>query len=596
MALYTQESIDRVKLAIDIVELVGARTELRRVGTRFTGLCPFHDERTPSFGVNPELSLFHCFGCGESGDAIGFVQKTEGLDFRESIELLADRYGIELKLENEDPAEEERRRHRARLMTLLDRAAEYYSRYLWDSDEAARARAYLSERGLSDDVLRAYRVGFSPSAWDKLTGGARRDGYSEQELVAAGLGKSGRQGGFGDGFRGRIMFPLADPRGRVLGFGARMLDEGRGPKYLNTSQNEIYHKGRQLFGLHLARGPAAKEARIVVVEGYTDVLALHQAGLEGCVAIMGTSLTEEQMAELARAANRIYLALDADKAGQNAMLRAARMAGSRDVELRVVTMPEGRDPAEIIAADGREVFDGLLADALSVPEFEVRRVLATADLSTARGRDHALELARPLIATVPERTASRDELVRHVADRLDVPTSYVVTSLDRQRAPARPAASTTRGPGGGHGPDQGAPGSAPIEALIGAERDLLAMCIADPRIAAPYLAKLTDDHLSSGPLRRLRALLAECPDDPIAALPSGDPELAAVAGEVAMRSEEVPTEGVVIRLGFLQLDLRRIDRELRAAVATRDHATQRGLWAERESVRNELEEVMGQAS
>ncbi len=401
--------------------------------------------------------------------------------------------------------------------------------------------------------------------------------------------------GFFDRFRGRIMFPLADPRGRVLGFGARMLGEGRGPKYLNTSQNEIYHKGRQLFGLHLARGPAAKEARMVVVEGYTDVLALHQSGLEGVVAIMGTSLTEEQMAELARAANRIYLALDADKAGQNAMLRAARMAGSRDVELRVVTMPEGRDPAEIIATDGRGAFDGLLADALTVPEFEVRRVLATADLSTARGRDQALELARPLIATVPERTASRDELVRHVADRLDVPTSYVVTSLDGRRAPSRPATRETdsrEDPG----PEGGAPGSAPIEALIGAERDFLAMVIAEPRTAAPYLAKLTDGHLSSGPLRRLRALIAEHPTDPIAALPSGDPELAAVTGEVAMRAEEVPTEGVVIRLGFLQLDLRRIDRELRAAGAAGDHAAQRRLWAEREAVRNELEEVMGQAS
>ncbi len=319
---------------------------------------------------------------------------------------------------NLDPAG----RHRD--LDLLEETADFYCRYLRESPEADRAREYLAGRGFSERVLDAFRVGYSPTRWSTVLERARDSGFTDRELIETGLAMHGRAGGFVDRFRGRIMFPLADPRGRVLGFGARMLDAGRGPKYLNTSQNEIYHKGRQLFGLHLARAPAIKEGRIVVVEGYTDVLALHQAGIEESVAIMGTSLTEEQMAELARAANRIYLAVDADRAGQNAMLRAARMAGTRDVELRVATLPEGRDPAEIIAAGGRESFDRLLGDALSVPEFEVRRVLATADLSVPAGRGRALRSARSLIAKIsPGR--ERDELIRLVADRLGLPPPAV---------------------------------------------------------------------------------------------------------------------------------------------------------------------------
>ena len=291
MALYTRDSIDRLRDVVDMEELVGTKTDLRRVGSRLTGLCPFHDERTPSFSVNVADKLFYCFGCHAKGDAIGFVEQTEGLDFRESVEFLAERYGVELELENEDPQAEARRRRRERLLALLDRAARYYASYLSDSAEAGRAREYLAGRGLSEETLRDFRVGYSPSAWDRMLLGARQGGYSEEELMAAGLAQRGRNGGIFDRFRGRIMFPLADGRGRVLGFGARQMGEGRGPKYLNTSENEIYHKGRQLFGLDLARREAAKSGRIVVVEGYTDVLALHQAGIREAVAIMGTALT-----------------------------------------------------------------------------------------------------------------------------------------------------------------------------------------------------------------------------------------------------------------------------------------------------------------
>src|SRR4051795_4443046 len=212
MGLYTQESIDRVRDAVDMVELVGARSDLRRVGSRWTGLCPFHDERTPSFSVEAEKKLYHCFGCGASGDAFAFVQEIEQLTFKEAVEQLADRYGVELKREQEDPEAEERRKKRERLLTLLDRVAAYYERVLWESPEAAPAREYLAGRGLGEEVLRKFRVGYGPSAWDSVMMAAQRLGFSREELAAAGLGQRGRQGGFYDRFRARIMFPLADPR------------------------------------------------------------------------------------------------------------------------------------------------------------------------------------------------------------------------------------------------------------------------------------------------------------------------------------------------------------------------------------------------
>src|SRR3954451_17367676 len=483
MRLYTKDSIERVKDAVDMVELVGARADLRRVGSRWTGLCPFHDERTPSFSVDGDRGFYHCFGCGASGDAIGFVEAIEGLTFKEAVESLADRYGVELKREQEDPQAEEERRRRERLLKLVERTTAYYERVLWESAEAAHAREYLAGRGLEEDVLRTFRVGYSPSAWDKILMAAQRDGFSREELLAAGLAQQNRNGQVYDRFRARIMFPLSDARGRVLGFGARMLEEGRGPKYLNTSENSIYHKGRQLFGIHQARAAAASAGRIVAVEGYTDVLALHQAGIREVVAIMGTALTQEQLAELRRAAPTAYFALDADRAGQEAMLRAGHMAKERGLELLVVQLPEARDPAELVAEEGAEAFGKLLDGALTVADFEVRRALAAADLTTPRGRDRALDEIRPIVASVPPRTATRDELVRLVADRLDIDATYVMTQAGRAvRPPAEPSSQMpVRRP------------LAPLDAGAKRERDFLSMCVGS-ELGREYLERLERSH------------------------------------------------------------------------------------------------------
>jgi DNA primase len=581
---FTKESIERVKDAVDMVELVGARTELRRAGGRMVGLCPFHDERTPSFSVNVEQKLYHCFGCGEGGDAIGFVQQTEALDFPGAVEFLATRYGVELKREEEDPQAEERRRRRERLLRLLERATIFYERYLWEAAEAEPARRYLAGRGLSEQVLRDFRIGYAPKAWDRVITAAQRDGFTEQELAGAGLGRRGRQGGFGDLFRGRIIFPLAEARGRVLGFGARAMRDDQRPKYMNTPEGDLYHKRRQLFGVDRARAAIAKARQVIVVEGYTDVLALHAGDVQQAVAIMGTALTPEQFAELARAAGQdgtVVLALDADRAGLDAMMRAARAAEEKRIELMVIELPAGKDPADLVAEGGPEAFTQLLERAISVPEFQTRRVLADADLSTPHGRDRALEAVRPILTGV-RRPATRNELVSYVSDRLDLPPSNVVTDIAQPVATAATVPTTQA--------------VQPLDAMARAERSFLAQCVGRGDLGHRYLLRLTDEHLTSTPLREAREWLKGHFDAPLAGLESEDPTLAALVTDVVALADEEPATDPVLRLSFFQLELRRIERALRHAEREGDFERQRELWEEREGVRGGISEVMGETA
>jgi DNA primase len=590
MGLYTADSLERLKQAVDMVELVGARTDLRRSGARWVGLCPFHDERTPSFSVSAERGLYHCFGCGASGDAISFVRQTEALDFAEAVEFLADRYGVELTREQEDPRAEERRRRRERLYALLERAARFYANYLWVSVEAVSARAYLEGRGLRDEVLREFRVGYAPSAWDRVVTGAQRDGYRPEEIVAAGLGQRGRQGGIYDRFRGRITFPLADARGRVLGFGARALRPSQQPKYLNTSENELYHKRRQLFGLDRARAAAARTGRLVVVEGYTDVLALHQVGIPEAVAIMGTALTQEQLAELRRALARrasgqICLALDADRAGLEAMVRSARAAREDGIELLVAELPPGGDPADVALEGGREAISKLVSSAITVPEFQVDRALAEGELETPAGRERILRQVRGVIGGV-EPGPLRDRLVGKVADRLDISAHDVIARL----ATARQVASEVIS-----GAGAGAP--SPTSPELRAEREFLTMCLASGELGRRYMSQLSDEHLHFQRARRARDHLLGHFDDPLGALPEDDPALTATVMEIAMAAaEREPEPEPVLRMSFLPFEQRRIDRELREAEELGDRRRQDDLAAARQDLRREMDAVMGQTA
>jgi DNA primase len=582
MALYTNESKDRVRDAVDFVELVSARTELRKAGpARFEGLCPFHDERTPSFGIDPGQKVYHCFGCQASGDVFTFVQETEGVDFKGALELLAERYGVELAREQEDPREAERRKKRERLLELLNRTTTYYERYLWDSSEAARAREYLLGRGLAEEMLREFRVGYAPSAWDQVQLASRRAGYTNREIYDAGLAQRSKQNGqLYDRFRARITFPLTDIRGHVLGFGARAMSDGRGPKYLNTSDNDVYHKGLHLYGADLARAHAAKAGAVILCEGYTDVIALHQAGMRNAVGLMGTALTGEQVGELSRMAQTVLLALDADSAGQEAMLRASGLAAKRSLELRVVPLPAGADPADLIQHKGAQAMTAIVEKSVPFVRFRVERVLASGDHSSPEGQDRMIDELRPVFAQVPP-GAMRMELMRMASGRLAVPESV----FEQRLAVAGGAGTGARAAGSGRPPvrqqDQQpqprnpASGRPPSKAMHGredTERAFLALCIAAPEEGEQALSSLDiDEYFSSELLRRaanrlragdLHAPMAATQD----AAAEDDQELQALLAELVVESgRNSAANPAMLEAQRLQLELARVDRQIQRA-------------------------------
>ncbi|HWF33375.1 MAG TPA: DNA primase [Solirubrobacteraceae bacterium] len=609
MALYTNDSKERVRDAVDFVELVSARTELRRAGpSSYQGLCPFHDERTPSFGIDPAKKVYYCFGCGESGDLFSFVQETEGVDFKGALELLAERYGVELQREQEDPRAEEQRKRRERLLELLKRTTAYYERYLWESSEAKPARDYLASRGLEEAILREFRVGYAPSAWDRVLLASRRGGFSEAELYATGLAQRSKQNGQPyDRFRSRIIFPLTDVRGRVLGFGARAMREEQKPKYLNTSDNDVYHKGLHLYGADLARSHATRAGSVILAEGYTDVIALHQAGMRNAVGLMGTALTADQVGELARMAQTVLLALDSDTAGQEAMLRASGLAAKRKLELRVVSMPAGTDPADLLQRDGAEAMSAAVTASVPFVRFRVERVLASGDHSSPEGQDRMIDELRPIFAQLGE-GAMRMELVRMASSRLAVKDSAFEQRLTSAPSAApngdrRDAAQQRHGQGSGEReqPRNGARArQKPLAGREDAERAFLALCIASPDDGAQMLASVdVDEHFSSELLRRAATRLrAGDLREPMGAVPGesarleDDPELTRLLAELVVEAGRDEAHPAMLEAQRLQLELARVDRQIQRARGEQRGEIS-GLAGERAEVKRQFDRAYG---
>ncbi len=572
MSKFSGDTVERVKAAADIVEIVSAYTDLRRAGTRFTGLCPFHDERTPSFSVDPQEKLYYCFGCEAGGDVIGFVQEKEGLEFPDAVESLGERFGVEVERESEDPRAEAARRRRAKLIELLERTAAFYAGFLSDSEKAARAREYLEGRGLERTTLEAFGVGFAPSPWDTVLVRGQRAGFSVEDLLGAGLLNRGDRGNY-DKFRARIMFPIRDQRGRAIGFGGRALSADAKPKYMNSPDGDLFHKSKVLYGLDRARGPIAKAGRAVVVEGYTDVLALHQAGIEEAVAVMGTAITPDQLGLLSGLAEEVILALDADKAGTEAMIRAQRVAAGRDMTLRVAAMPEDADPADLMQRGEGERFEGLLREAVDLPDFRVQTTLARADLDSASGRERALGEVAPVLAAMGE-TVGRDELVRKVASRLDTEPSLV-----SRRVEAGAAAPSGDKAASATAPPAAAPAAPSPRELR--ERALLEMCIKEPGRGREFIDRLSDEHLSSSLSKRTVEWLRGHLDDPMAGLPRDDEELVSLVTQLVMSAERQPASPEAMELNFLLLEQRALEDRIAAAREQGDHPAVQKLGSER---------------
>jgi DNA primase len=578
MARYSDLSKEAVRDAVDFVELVSPHSELRRTGpaASYKGLCPFHDERTPSFHIETQRKVYYCFGCEAAGDVFSFVQAVEGLNFPGAMEFLAARYNVALESEDEDPAAARRRERRERLLELVSRSARFYERTLWGSPDGAPALAYLRARDLDEPVLREFRVGYAPPG-GQLTRLWREQQIPEQDLLDAGLAQRCDDGSLRECFRARISFPLSDLRGRIVGFGARALGE-REPKYLNSPDCAIYRKGRHLYGAHQARPHATRAASVILTEGYTDVIAMHQAGLQNTVGLMGTALTDEQLAELARMAATVTLALDGDRAGAAAMLRAAEHASQRKLTLRVAKLDPGSDPAEMIEAHDRHTIRLAIEQAVPFAQFRVEQTLQSAKDQSASERDRIISELQPVFAALPP-GALRHELLRLTASQLELPDALIETLLPHQDTPSadsRPAREPTR------------------RILRGdeqAERALLALCIAAPEHGRRTLEQLNlTEHFTSPPLRHAaEALLAGDLREPMrATTPSRDSELVALLSQLVIEASGQSATPAVLDVQRHQLELHSLDRQL-ARARPGGHGNLRELASQRAHTQQEFQ-------
>lgn len=423
------DDIVRVREATDLADLVGSHLQLRRVGRRSVGLCPFHNEKTPSFNVNSELGFYKCFGCGKSGDAITFVREIEHLDFVGAVEYLANKAGIQLRYTNQN--EGETRKRRSELTDAVGAAVDWYHERLLSAPDAAQARGYLRSRGLDGDQVRKYKIGWAPDDWDQLYRSIR---VKQANFVAAGLGFVNKANRVQDHFRARVLFPIHDVNGVPVGFGGRVLPDGDGPKYKNSFDSAIYNKSRLLYGLHLAKDEIVRTDESIVCEGYTDVIGFGDVGIERAVATCGTALTEDHVRMLKRFGRRIVLAFDADAAGQAAAERIYEWERALEVDVAVAALPAGVDPADLAASDP-EALRTAIANAMPFLGFRLQRVLESGNLSTPEGRARAAERAVSVVREHPSDLV-RDQYLMQVADTCHVEVSRLRHMLE-QPAPAR---------------------------------------------------------------------------------------------------------------------------------------------------------------
>ncbi len=554
------EDIGRVREATDIVAVISQYTQLKRVGQRWTGLCPFHNEKSPSFSVNSSEGLYHCFGCKASGDAITFLREKEQLDFVGAIEMLASRAGITLRYTDRD--EGEGRKRQQRLFELTDRAAAWYHERLRTSPDAAAARSYLRSRGFDADEVAHYRIGWAPDGWDVM---ARSLKIGAADLEACGLGFTNRAGRLQDFFRARILFPILDERSRVVGFGGRKLPDTEGAKYQNSRDNVLYNKSKVLYGLNWAKADAVNHGEVVVCEGYTDVIGFHRAGVPRAVATCGTALTEEHVQQLKRYSRRLVLAYDADDAGQAAADRVYAWEQTHDIEVSVVALPAGADPDEL-ARTSPDTLRAAVAEARPFLAFRVDRVLAAADLRTVEGRARAAEASLVVVAEHPDALV-RDQYVMQIADTCRIDADRLRERLEQVRRQPRPVAEPTqrrrrsaeREHEGGWGEgeplpeerpgedDHGAPRapSAPVPELRdGVETEALRLVINDPSVASTYL----DEHLFTHPTVRTAYQIVTTSERLGEAIEQSPAPVAELLTRLAVETSDATTNDVLSRL------------------------------------------------
>ncbi|MBI3564353.1 MAG: DNA primase [Elusimicrobia bacterium] len=442
MAMIPPETLELIRSRLDIVELVGECVQLTRAGRNMKGRCPFHQERTPSFIVSPERQTFHCFGCGEGGDIFSFVMKTENLSFVESAEKLAARVGVKLEpaqaLSPDDKA-------RLRMKEALEFAAEHYHALLMKDPAADAARKYVASRHLNKAAVEEFRLGYAPRQ-GHLVEAALKKGYAEDILLKAGLAAKRPDGSLRDYFFDRLMFPIRDAKGAVVGFGGRTLGDGE-PKYLNSPESPVFSKGRVLYGLYEGAAAVRKSRRANFMEGYMDVIATHQHGLKSACAPLGTALTPEQAQLIKRYADSAVIVFDADNAGQNAAVRGAEVALAAGLGVRVATVPEGKDPDELLHAKGLEALQGALDAAVDLVAFKTELLVKRAGELTPEKKSAIAKDVMATIVACPD-DVLKDEWVRRLAGRLGVNEDSLRRAggkaVPQVRRAAAPAAAPAR--------------------------------------------------------------------------------------------------------------------------------------------------------
>ncbi|WP_447529549.1 DNA primase [Vreelandella sp. TE19] len=435
-----QRFIDDLLDRVDVVEVVGERVQLKKAGRNYSGLCPFHQEKTPSFTVSADKQFYHCFGCGANGNALRFLMEYDKLPFPEAVEQLAARQGLEVPREGgDDPRERKREQKRKEGVNLLELAGSFYRERL-KMQEGQEAKAYLKKRDLSDEVISTYGIGFAPDGWEALKQHLSAKGVSEEVQVEYGLlihrEDTGRTY---DRFRDRVMFPIRDLRGRTLGFGGRIMGDGQ-PKYLNSPETPVFHKGRELYGLYEARRAVNKLEQLIMVEGYMDVVALAQYGIHNAVATLGTATTEDHLHRLFRLVNRVVFCFDGDRAGRQAASRALETALPQMIdgrEARFLFLPEGEDPDSLVRREGEKAFQDRVTCAMPLSEFLFEQAGQGRDLNTVEGRERFASQVLQAIGKVPEGML-QSLLFEALAKRSGLAKEQLQAMLEK-RAPAPPA-------------------------------------------------------------------------------------------------------------------------------------------------------------
>lgn len=423
--MLSDQFLQELKYRSDIEQVVGSYVNLRRRGRTLSGLCPFHSEKSPSFTVYPDTQSFFCFGCGAAGDVINFIRRIENLDYMEAVRLLAQRAGMQVP---EEAGDDRSSRQRKRILELNRDAARYFHRTLM-SEAGRPGRAYLIGRGLTRDTIVHFGIGYAAEGWDGLENAMRQQGYTREELLAAHLVSEGARGGIYDTFRNRAIFPIIDLRGNVIAFGGRNLGE-KGPKYLNSSDTPVFKKSRNLFALNFAKGSPRKE--LILCEGYMDVVSLHQAGFTNAVATLGTALTEEQCRLIAQYTGEVLLSYDSDGPGQAATQRATGLLEAAGVKIKVLSIPDAKDPDEFIKKFGAERFEQLIEGSSSATDFAISKLRGENDVTTAEGKVSFLKQFAVLMAGLPN-PIEREVYLSKICRELEVDKAAVAGQIEREQ-------------------------------------------------------------------------------------------------------------------------------------------------------------------